>query len=94
MVFLGKHAFEGPFASRDDVEARPGLFAIVAENGGKLRLIDLDEAGEVHAAIANHPRQVCWRKQAGTLAVKFAVLYSGNLPVVRRRDVVAALRGQ
>ena len=61
-IKIGRYNFDGPYASFDLVEDRPGLYALVDEVNGEYSLIDIGEAENIRSSLVFHERRACWRK--------------------------------
>ena len=54
MTFLiGRLEFQGPFRAGDEIEARPGLFAILCETDDEYELLEIDHAEIVNSCLDN-----------------------------------------
>ena len=62
-VTIGKYTFDGPFRSTDELEDRPGIYAILCQGRGKSLLIDVGESAKVKMTVGNHGREDCWKKK-------------------------------
>ncbi|UCG92854.1 MAG: hypothetical protein JSV97_03875, partial [candidate division WOR-3 bacterium] len=69
-----QYDFKGPFISPDKLEDKPGVYAILCEQSGRLDLIDLGESDQVKTRIENHDRKPCWERNC-TGTINYAVYY-------------------
>ena len=52
MTFLiGKLEFDGPFHRPDEIEARPGLFAILCEDDNEYELLEIDQSASLDSCL-------------------------------------------
>jgi len=56
-IYIGHHGFSGPLSGADQVEARAGLFALIAarEKGWEVR--ELGQAANLHTAVGSALRK-------------------------------------
>jgi hypothetical protein len=93
-VVLSHYPFAGPFVHWDAVQHRAGLFVLLERTGSSAqpyRLLFLDEAEDLHHAVATlqakRGRVISWDMDR----VVYAVLYTDLAPAARRQ-IVAKLR--
>ena len=92
-IKIGKHTFEGPYTSTDNLKDRSGVYAIICQNNGKNYVIDVGESAEVKTRIETHDRENCWERNCrGTLAV--SVYYTPHLQQSGRMAIEHELRRQ
>lgn len=92
-VTIGKHSFDGPYASTTYLEDRSGVYAIIDDRSGSLNLIDVGESATVKSRVESHDRESCWtRNRMGTL--KFAVLYTPGIQQTGRMQIEQEIRNQ
>ena len=93
-MVLGHYPFAGPFVHGDAVQHRAGLFILLERTGSSARpyrLLFLDEAEDLHHAVATlqakRGRVISWDPDT----VVYAALYTDLAPAARRQ-IVAELR--
>lgn len=94
MILLGRYAFDGPHQSLNSLKDEAGVFVVVCEHAGKLRLLDIDESSRIRTALSKHKNESCWAENCPVGQIKYAAYYSGRLPSAKRREIVNELRGQ
>lgn len=61
-IKLGKHSFNGPFASDVKIRDKSGVYAIVCNVGNEYFLVDVGESSRLRTRIENHDKKDCWTK--------------------------------
>ena len=83
--------FEGPFADPAALKVEPGLFVIWCESKETWRVLDLDEAENVRAAMDQPKRKTCWHENCGG-NLYYSVMYAKDMPERRRKRIEAEIR--
>jgi len=69
-VEIGRYSFEGPYTSKDDLQDKSGVYAILCYRNGRYSLIDVGQSARVRTRLANHDRSDCWKRNCdGALTV-------------------------
>ena len=51
-ILIGKHEFDGPLTSFTDIPSAPGLYATLHEDSSGFMLVDIDQAENLSATLA------------------------------------------
>jgi len=74
-ITIGRHIFEGPYRSADNLKDQSGVYAIIDRRANGNVVLDLGESGMVRTRVASHDRADSWsRCRQGVLEV--AVYYT------------------
>ena len=92
-ITVGNYSFEGPYTSTENLQDKPGVYAIHCCIDSNYYLIDVGESTTVKSRIENHDRKDCWTRNCnGTLTV--SVLYTPNIQQAGRKEIEQELRKQ
>lgn len=86
------YKFEGPFTSPDQIEEKPGLFAVYCFKDGGYYIIDIDESENIRNAIKNHERINCWIENSKEGIITFSVYYTPHLDQKARKKIEKEIR--
>ena len=77
-ILIGKYEFCGPFAAPEEIEERPGVFAVLCYHDNCYELLDLGYGENLRQGLLDHPDQGDWHNMcAGTLLA--AVFYGDEM---------------
>jgi hypothetical protein len=93
-ITIGKHVFEGPYRSTQDLTNDPGIFAVIAAQGERGSLIDVGESSEIGTCVQSHPNKNRWDQFSSEQRIYYAVLYTPSLDQPERRSIEHEIRKQ
>lgn len=91
-IRIGNYEFDGPYSSLENLEDRSGIYSILCQRNGEYNLIDVGESATVKTRVANHERNICWRRNCQSTPV-VAVYYTPNLQQQGRMAIEQKIRG-
>ncbi len=82
------YVFEGPYSAWDELEDKPGLYAILCVEGEKLWYtpIDIGDANTVRSIVEARERSECWEQHCN-LEIGYAVYYAEGQRSEIERDI-------
>lgn len=93
-IIIEDYTFDGPFAFKEKLKERPGVYAILCLMGSQKHfLIDIGESENIREAIEYHDRKNCWVKNCkGSILV--AALYTQEMDSQGRKDIESHIRSR
>jgi hypothetical protein len=91
---IGRHTFDGPFESVDEISDQPGVFLRLEGGDRGYRVVDVGEARAVRSHLAKHAGAGFGPRPDGGDPVYFAVFYMPRSTAVDRRWVAAEVRDE
>ena len=91
-IKLGNYRFDGPLGSVEQIEDKPGLFAIYCLKDRGYYIVDVDESDKIKSSILNHPRLEDWKENSKEGVITFAVYYTPRLDKEGRKEVEKDIR--
>ena len=89
---IGWFSFDGPFESPDQIEAKAGVFVVLAAaEGGKFTMLEIDQAEDISAGLTTHERKNCWEENKDC-GLQYAVMYTPDLSDESRQLIVKEIR--
>ncbi len=88
------YGFDGPYSSPKELNVRPGVYAILCDNGSRYTILDIGESENVRERIENHDRRDCWERECKGGVIKIAVYYTPIGIESMRINVEKDLRGE
>ncbi len=93
-IEIGWFSLDGPFPSEGELQAKPGVFAILSlEENGRYNMLDVDEGENVAEAVRTHPRRSCWDEHTGK-TLHYATYYLPKEEAEARATIVKEIRMQ
>jgi hypothetical protein len=83
-ITIGQYSFEGPYTDAAHLRRQSGVYAILGRSRDvdNWSVVDVGEAADVQARVANHDRVPCWRGQ-GHRILAAAAYYCFETPRMR-----------
>lgn len=92
-ITIGRHIFEGPYRTTNDLRDQSGVYAIIDQRTNGNFVLDVGESAAVKSRIASHDRVDSWSKcRQGVLGV--AVCYTPNAQQFGRMAIEQEIRNQ
>lgn len=77
LIKINNHRFEGLFTDPDDIQNKPGIYAVVLEEDDKLTVIDLARCEKLRDSLLDYEQEDDWKNHS-TSKLRAAVLYESN----------------
>jgi hypothetical protein len=87
-ILIGPYEFEGPYASLDELQNKPGLFAIIATSNDEDELLAIGDSDRLKDCLKD---QVSSLSKTSSGALSTAVLYTRDLPAEQRQNIKLAV---
>ncbi|MBX9693134.1 MAG: hypothetical protein K2Z81_12165 [Cyanobacteria bacterium] len=97
MTFLiGRLEFEGPYHSREEMESRPGLFAILCETEDEYELLEIDHTETLNSCldIEEYVSNLAFYQDNCNGALCAAIHYTDDLTYREREELKDELLGE
>lgn len=92
-ITLAGYEFSGPYSSTASLEDRSGVYAILTPTAAnRYKVIDVGESAMVKRRVENHERESCWRRNANSGGICYAVYYTPGQPQTGRQIVEQKVR--
>jgi len=92
-IKIGGHTFNGPYTSKDSIEDKSGVYAVLCKKEDEYYMIDVGESSEVKSRLDSHDRKSCWTKECKEV-ITYAVRYTPNLKQKGRKEIEQEIRGK
>lgn len=89
-MLISGYSFNGPY-SQTGAPQVAGVYVIGSSQGGKVRIIDVGESGDVGTRLSSHERQDCWQRNCSGSPLVYVHEEAG---ADRRRTIESAIRAQ
>ena len=90
-IKIGGHTFNGPYISRDSIEDKSGVYAVLCKKDRNYHIIDVGESKEPKSRLDKHERKKCWLKECKD-TLTYAVKYTPHLKQKGRMEIEQEIR--
>jgi hypothetical protein len=90
-IRFGQFEFEGPFRKPEDLQPRPGFYALISTLGGKLTLLGFGHSEDLKRTMEDHKSERPGTGPGTREGISLAANYT-KVDEERRRRAVAELR--
>lgn len=95
MIELAGYQFDGPYSSTSMLEDRSGVYAILSPiDTNRYKVVDVGESTNVKTRVENHDRSACWKRNATSEGLRYAVHYTPHLQQAGRKDIEQKVRNK
>jgi hypothetical protein len=94
-ITLSSYKFDGPYKSAASLADRSGVYAILTPTtSSRYKIVDVGESAKVKTRVENHDRAPCWRRNANSGGLYYAVRYTPGLQQAGRQAIEQKIRKQ
>ena len=90
-IMLGKYYFQGPYSSLNQLQNKPGLYAVHCQEEEK-KILDLGEAAQIKDRIKTHERMKCWLRCSDGQGISVSAYYTRHWNQMNRKKAILKLR--
>ncbi|MFW5984774.1 MAG: hypothetical protein ACOCQ1_00715 [Halanaerobiaceae bacterium] len=90
-IMLGKYYFKGPYSSLNELENKPGLYAVHCQEEER-KILDIGEAAMIRDRIKTHERMKCWLRWSEDQGIAVSAYYTKHWTQTNRMKAVNKLR--
>jgi hypothetical protein len=92
-IEIAGYKFAGVYSSTSSLEDRSGVYAILTPTDAThYKVIDVGESATVKSRVEDHSRKPCWRRNANSGGLRYAVHYTPRLQQAGRRVIEQEVR--